>query len=227
MKAFAAPTKHGCKQRIRNQRPFTSRSTRVRSAALATEQSLLSTITSKGALFPKAELSISIATDEPVLVTSADVNTGEALLSVPEGLWLTPERAQRSSIGSLISGLEPWLQLALWILAEGDDKTSPIYPYVSSLPATIDSPLFWSADELRALEGTQILESTNSYMYVFLLHPSLPRPLLLACVRAPPCWPARHAFMQHGSLLPQQPGRCTSTPASDCPAHVSNSACWH
>ena len=136
----------------------------MRSSTLAIEQLLLSVLTSKGAVFPKAELSISIATEQPVLVASLEANAGDTLLSIPEELWLTPAAAQRSSIGPFISGLEPWLQLALWIIAEGNDATSPIHSYVSSLPKSIESPLFWSAEELKELEGTQLLESTRSYM---------------------------------------------------------------
>ena len=68
-----------------------------------------------------------------------------------------------------MDGLEPWLQLALFLLHEramgraGRGSSEPYAGYVMSLPTDPLLPLVWSEEELRWLEGTQLLDTLRSY----------------------------------------------------------------
>lgn len=104
-----------------------------------------------------------LATDAKVVVAAKDIAAGDAIISVPDNAWISPASAQQSSIGKYIGSLEPWLQLALLLLAERSNPGSKLQPYISSLPSQLDSPLFWSDEELRLLQGTQLLESVMGY----------------------------------------------------------------
>ena len=84
-------------------------------------------------------------------------------MSVPASAWVTVDTVQRSSIGALVEGLEPWLQLALFLLHESGRPASPWRAYLDTLPQTGGAPLFWSDAELRELQGTQVLLSVRGY----------------------------------------------------------------
>ena len=88
---------------------------------------------------------------------------GQALVSVPASAWVTADTVQRSSIGALVEGLEPWLQLALFLLHESGQPASPWRAYLDTLPSEGAAPLFWSDAELRELQGTQVLLSVRGY----------------------------------------------------------------
>ena len=84
-------------------------------------------------------------------------------MSVPASAWVTADTVQRSSIGALVEGLEPWLQLALFLLHESGQPASPWRAYLDTLPPVGAAPLFWSDVELRELQGTQVLLSVRGY----------------------------------------------------------------
>ena len=84
-------------------------------------------------------------------------------MSVPASAWVTADTVQRSGIGALLEGLEPWLQLALFLLHESGQRASPWRPYLDTLPPEGAAPLFWSDAELRELQGTQVLLSVRGY----------------------------------------------------------------
>ncbi len=88
---------------------------------------------------------------------------GQPLFSVPAGAWLAADAVARSPLGPLVAGLEPWLQLALFLLAERAAPRSPWRPYLDALPEECGAPLFWSDAELAELEGTQVLTSVRGY----------------------------------------------------------------
>ena len=67
-------------------------------------------------------------------------------------------------------GLEPWVQLVLFLVREESQgssaggSSSDWAPYHTSLPAgTPSSPLFWDDELLSMLEGTQCLANTMGY----------------------------------------------------------------
>eukprot|EP00882_Tetradesmus_deserticola_P024104 GHRQ01026330.1.p1 GENE.GHRQ01026330.1~~GHRQ01026330.1.p1 ORF type:complete len:451 (+),score=161.10 GHRQ01026330.1:119-1471(+) len=108
-----------------------------------------------------------LATDVPVFVAAKDLPAGDAILQVPDSAWITADTAQKSAIGKYVGSLEPWLQLALLLLAEKGQPGSSWSQYISSLPSQPNSPLFWSDEELQLLEGTQLLESVLGYKQFF------------------------------------------------------------
>jgi [ribulose-bisphosphate carboxylase]-lysine N-methyltransferase len=124
----------------------------------------LTTLTSKGATFSKAELSSSLEDGKPMLVAESNISEGEQILSIPDSLWLTQEAVKKSAIGKVVGELEPWTQLALLALVESGEPTSATQIVIPPFPSESESPLFWSSEELAELEGTQLLESTRGYM---------------------------------------------------------------
>lgn len=130
-------------------------------------QQLLKWAGSNKAAVDKVAIADDIATDQPVYVAAKDIAAGDQVLAVPDSAWVTPATAQQSSIGKYIQGLEPWLQLALLLMAERAQPggSSKLGPYLASASSSsvMRSPLFWSEDELQLLQGTQLLESVRGY----------------------------------------------------------------
>ncbi|KXZ52475.1 hypothetical protein GPECTOR_9g519 [Gonium pectorale] len=139
-------------------------------ASPAAVDAALSWAVSKGAKLDRASLSADLLTDKPVLVASADVQQGEVLVTVPDAAWISGENVKKTAVGKLASaaGLEPWLQLALQLVADrfGSNK-SELSPFATSLPEDLGTPLLWSDDELRELQGTQVLQTLSGYMAFF------------------------------------------------------------
>lgn len=131
-------------------------------------QQLLNWAGSNKAVVDKVAVADDIASDQPVYVAAKDIAAGDQVLAVPDSAWITPATAQQSSIGKFIQGQEPWLQLALLLLAErAAGSSSKLGPYLTALtgPSSVlmRSPLFWSEEELQLLQGTQLLESVRGY----------------------------------------------------------------
>lgn len=153
-------------------RPQTT-GTACRAAATQSQpslQQLLNWASSNKVAVDKVAIADDLVTDAPVLVAAKDFAQGEQILSVPENVWVTPQSAQQSSIGRYLTGLEPWLQLALLLLAEQAKPggSSKLQPYLAAAAAGsgsphFNSPLFWSDEELQMLQGTQLLESVRGY----------------------------------------------------------------
>lgn len=151
-------------------RPRCSRS-RSRPACRASVQTagsldqLLAWASSNSIDASKLATSVNIATDQPMWVASKDLSAGDTVVAVPEAAWLTPDAVQRAArVGGAVAGLEPWLQLALYLLAEkASPSGGPLQGYLASLPAQLESPLFWSEEELALLQGTQVMENMQAY----------------------------------------------------------------
>ncbi len=111
----------------------------------------------------KVTTALSITSSVPLLVAARDLGAGEALVTVPESQWLTPEVVRRSRLGQLVEGLEPWLQLALYLLAEKGSPSGSASLFVDNAAPALGTPLFWSDEELEQLQGTQLLASTLAY----------------------------------------------------------------
>ncbi|KAK9918129.1 hypothetical protein WJX75_001458 [Coccomyxa subellipsoidea] len=101
------------------------------------------------------------------LVVSKPTKKGQPLVAVPSSAWLTQQVVRSSSIGSLVQDLEPWLQIALFLLHERSKPDAAWQGYLDSIPAQPDVPLFWSEEELSQLEGTQLLSSVQGYRQFF------------------------------------------------------------
>ncbi len=107
------------------------------------------------------------ATSRPILVASADVSQGEAVLTVPDSAWLSPAVTAKTNVGKLAAaaGLEPWLQLALVLVADRfAGAKSELSGYAEALPEDLGTPLLWSDAELAELQGTQVLQTLTGYL---------------------------------------------------------------
>jgi hypothetical protein len=151
----SAPFRHGRpQQRI-------CRAVQTADAALA---DLVAWARSKGVSTDKVSITESIADDSSILVAARDIPVGDAIISIPQANWLTPEAAVKALPGSAVAGLEPWLQLALLLLHErSKGSSSPYKGYIDALPPVLNTPLFWTDEELALLEGTQLQQSVMAY----------------------------------------------------------------
>jgi [ribulose-bisphosphate carboxylase]-lysine N-methyltransferase len=98
------------------------------------------------------------------LVAAKDIAAGDAALSVPQSLWMTPSTAVDSAVGPFVENQPAWVKLAVQLLHEkskGDE--SRWSEYVATLPTKLDAPLFWSADELAYLQGSQLFSNAAGY----------------------------------------------------------------
>ena len=98
-----------------------------------------------------------------MLLSSTSAQPGQTLLSVPESAWISLQTVQKSAIGSSVEALEPWLQLALFILFGLSDRNCEWSDYLHSLPSSFNVPLLWDEQELALLEGTQLLSTVQGY----------------------------------------------------------------
>lgn len=46
------------------------------------------------------------------------ITKGQAIVSVPASKWITPSTVARTDIGSYVRQLQPWVQLAIFIMSE-------------------------------------------------------------------------------------------------------------
>lgn len=97
------------------------------------------------------------------LVAQRPISQGDEVLSVPQDFWISVAAAKTSEIGKLCDGLRPWVAVALFLLFEKAKLNSKWRPYIDTLPDSLDSPLFWSDEELAELQGTQLLGSVLGY----------------------------------------------------------------
>lgn len=78
-------------------------------------------------------------------------------------------QVQQSKIGPHVEGMEPWLQMALFLLHEratagsGRGRQAPHTGYIMSLPLDPLLPLVWTEEELEYLQGTQLLDTLLGY----------------------------------------------------------------
>jgi len=98
-----------------------------------------------------------------------DLGVNECALSVPRAAWVTVDKAKADGeIGAALSdaqyNLASWTTLALYVLKERErgDKAK-FAAYAKTLPRTLDAPLFWSAEELAMIAGTQLLDNAAGY----------------------------------------------------------------
>jgi hypothetical protein len=139
--------------------------------AAGTLQGLLDWAESNKIATDRVTVAASIVDDAPLLVAARDVSAGEAILTIPDANWVNTAAVAKSPIGPKVAGLEPWLQLALLLLHErrggggGVGGGAAPAAFVASLPAALDTPLFWSDDEVDLLQGTQLLQQLYGYRW--------------------------------------------------------------
>jgi hypothetical protein len=57
----------------------------------------------------------------------------------------------------------PTALLAVYLLSEIHSGKSFFQPYIEALPESFDSPLFWSADELKQLHPSPVFGMSHNY----------------------------------------------------------------
>ncbi|XP_073119572.1 ribulose-1,5 bisphosphate carboxylase/oxygenase large subunit N-methyltransferase, chloroplastic [Henckelia pumila] len=95
------------------------------------------------------------------LVATRDISKNEVVLEIPKRFWINPDAVASSAIGSVCSGLKPWIAVALFLLREkfiGEDSKWKFY--IDVLPDYTDSTIYWSEEELLEIQGTQLLNTT-------------------------------------------------------------------
>jgi [ribulose-bisphosphate carboxylase]-lysine N-methyltransferase len=125
--------------------------------------SLSTWIEERGVSAKKLNVNPDVVEDELSLVVTRPVAKGQAVAAVPSSAWITQKEVGKSGMGKLVRDLEPWLQIALFLLHERSKSDSSWQQYLDTLPSEPDVPLFWSDDELSELQGTQLLSSVEGY----------------------------------------------------------------
>ncbi|XP_078429596.1 rubisco methyltransferase family protein [Wolffia australiana] len=97
------------------------------------------------------------------LVAKKDLSRNELVLEVPKRVWISSDAvAADPEMRRFCGGLRPWVSLALFILRERAKGAESFWkPYLDILPASTDSPLFWSEEQLSELQGTQLLNTVQ------------------------------------------------------------------
>lgn len=90
----------------------------------------------------------------------SDIVEGEELFAIPRDLILTPQNSKlKDLIADDLEDLGPWLSLILVMVYEyllGQQSTWA--PYFKVLPREFDTLMFWTASELRELQGSAIVD---------------------------------------------------------------------
>uniref|UniRef100_A0A672SNS4 protein-histidine N-methyltransferase n=1 Tax=Sinocyclocheilus grahami TaxID=75366 RepID=A0A672SNS4_SINGR len=101
------------------------------------------------------------------LKATRDIKAEELFLWIPRKMLMTVESAKNSVLGQLYSQ-DRILQamgnvtLALHLLCERANPSSPWLPYIKTLPADYDTPLYFEEDEVRHLLATQAIQDVLS-----------------------------------------------------------------
>ncbi|XP_029543565.1 actin-histidine N-methyltransferase isoform X2 [Oncorhynchus nerka] len=101
------------------------------------------------------------------LRATKDIKADELFLWIPRKMLMTVESAKNSVLGPLYSQ-DRILQamgnvtLALHLLCERADPSSPWLPYIKTLPGDYDTPLYYEEEEVRHLLSTQAIQDILS-----------------------------------------------------------------
>lgn len=92
------------------------------------------------------------------VVAVADINKDEELFSIPRPLLLSPETSELAKKLDLTT-LEGWNPLMICMIYEyGRGAASHWKSYFDILPMEFSTPMFWSAEELKELAGTGVID---------------------------------------------------------------------
>eukprot|EP01048_Picozoa_sp_COSAG05_P023751 COSAG05_NODE_5276_length_1217_cov_1.228086_1_plen_194_part_01 len=92
-------------------------------------------------------------------LTIVAAQAGDTLLDVPFSLMMTLNTAQAGPLARVISEkqMSPTIILALHLLNEKLNASSFFQPWISLLPHSFETPLFWADEEVKLLEGSTII----------------------------------------------------------------------
>ncbi|EPS65495.1 hypothetical protein M569_09282, partial [Genlisea aurea] len=95
------------------------------------------------------------------LVATRDISKNDVVLEVPRRFWIHPDAVAASDIGTVCSGLKPWISVALFLIRERfKGEESQWRYYLEILPRSTNSTIYWSDEELLEIRGTQLLGTT-------------------------------------------------------------------
>jgi hypothetical protein len=118
---------------------------------------LVSWLRANGARFDKVQPTWSRQGGFTIRVTKA-VAEGECLVQAPLKVLLGPKAVEASWLRSLLAPLPVPEQVQVLLMWEDANATSFFRPYLDMLPQTFDTPLFWTREQAKELQGTQLLE---------------------------------------------------------------------
>lgn len=119
----------------------------------------------RGTASDSVAITSSFVDNSSLLVAAKDLNQGETVLAVPDNNWLSPQYAAK--IVPQLSTLEPWLQIAVLLMIERSNSNSELRPYLDQIESENHNPLLWPQEDLRLLEGSQVLQDLASYREFF------------------------------------------------------------
>ncbi|KAI9026673.1 hypothetical protein CLU79DRAFT_803426 [Phycomyces nitens] len=94
------------------------------------------------------------------IVAKKDIKEGDVLFSLPRSLLLSPLTSglrKEPGIDEVLDNLEGWLPLILCMMYESQKVDSFWKPYFDVLPKAFATPMFWGDDDIKGLEGTDIV----------------------------------------------------------------------
>jgi SET domain len=126
--------------------------------AASHEDSFLAWLQKRG--FAPSCVTIGVSTDPQTttgvrgVVSTADIPPNHTIFKIPSSCVLA---AESSAFHPAIAraGLTGWNALVAALTYESGRAESPWRPYLDILPQTLDTPLFWSPEELALLDGTR------------------------------------------------------------------------
>ena len=105
-------------------------------------------------------------------VAKEDIEQDEELFSIARSLVLTSENSSLPL--DITKDLEdPWPRLILAMLHEHANAHSKWKPYLDILPTEFDTLMYWSAEELRSLEGSAVVHKIGKDSADKLFHDTL------------------------------------------------------
>ncbi|CDS08282.1 hypothetical protein LRAMOSA02230 [Lichtheimia ramosa] len=95
------------------------------------------------------------------VVATRDIKEDEELFSIPRPLLLSVETSKlRDALtgDDVLDKMTGWSPLILCLMYESQRDDSFWKPYFDVLPKEFSTPMFWSLDDIKELEGTDIVE---------------------------------------------------------------------
>ncbi|ORY98597.1 hypothetical protein BCR43DRAFT_487807 [Syncephalastrum racemosum] len=91
------------------------------------------------------------------VIATRDIAEGEVLFSVPRPLLLSKETsALRDHIPKELDSLTGWSPLILCLMYESQRDDSLWKPYFDVLPKEFHTPMFWTKEDLKELQGSDL-----------------------------------------------------------------------
>ncbi|KAI8977011.1 hypothetical protein BDF20DRAFT_872393 [Mycotypha africana] len=94
------------------------------------------------------------------VVATKDIKDGDVLFSIPRSLLLSQLTTSLKEVDGLLddlNGLLGWTPLIISLMYEMKKDDSFWKPYLDVLPQAFSTPMFWTEEELKELNGTDVI----------------------------------------------------------------------